>query len=163
MSASWHDIALVCRKGHVINGASRKHPEFNSAFCQHCGSEALSQCTRCQAHVRGEYHVEGVVVIGGEGFKPPAYCDGCGAAYPWTEARVRALTEYLELVGADPAERAWLSSSVGALMADSPETPLAVARWKRYLGKADKDVTVAVRDILADVMSDAAKSGLFGP
>jgi hypothetical protein len=157
---SWYDAALVCRKGHVINDSVQQFPQHNSAFCEKCGAEAVSQCAKCSEPIRGEYHVPGVITLSAS-YKPPPYCHKCGSAFPWTDALLRALSEYLEIVGATESEQSALTSSVPALVADSPETTVAVAKWKRYLAKAGKEVASGVKNILVDVISDVAKRSLF--
>ncbi|HUW13292.1 MAG TPA: DUF2321 domain-containing protein, partial [Anaerolineae bacterium] len=89
MGNSWYDTAQVCLNGHPVNDMVRAAPERNMDFCKECGARTITACQHCKAAIQGEYHVPGVFALGFP-YSPPAFCHNCGAAYPWTEARLGA-------------------------------------------------------------------------
>lgn len=159
-SASSHDTALVCRKGHLINDAMHSSPAYNTKFCEKCGAETISECQACRRPIRG-MKLGGPFLVHSPG--PPAFCNNCGTALPWTEASRRALSELLAMTGASDAEQAALRDSVPALASDSPETPVAVAKWKKFLAGAGKELASGLKDVLVHLATEAAKGKIFGP
>jgi hypothetical protein len=75
---------------------------------------------------------------------------------------MKAISELLSLSGVSDSDQAALRDSVPSLAADCAETPVAVAKWKRYLTSGGKQFASAFRDILVDVASETAKRSLFG-
>jgi hypothetical protein len=68
---------------------------------------------------------------------PPAFCVACGAAYPWTNERLAAARESVELLdGLSDQERDELRLSLDALIVDIPKTQIAALKAKRLLSKA---------------------------
>src|ERR1700679_4064379 len=79
------DTAQICRNGHAINECAESQPASNSKFCQRCGAPTITTCPKCQAKIRGYFHVPGVFSL--SKYSVPPYCHGCGSGYPWTAAR----------------------------------------------------------------------------
>jgi len=159
-AAGTHDTAQVCGKGHLVNDAMRSSPAYNAKFCAKCGTETISECPACHQPIQGlklggafRVHIPG----------PPAYCHNCGAAFPWTEASRRALSQLLAMSGASEADQAALRDSVPALVADSPETPVAILTWKKFLAGAGKQLAEGFKHTLLDLATEAAKRQIFGP
>ncbi len=154
------DRALVCRNGHVINSTSVRFPEHNDKFCSTCGAEAVSTCTGCAEPIRGFYW-------GGEPtfepWVPPAHCHNCGKRFPWTEARLRAISDLLALTDASDADKAALAGAVPALAAESPSTPVAVATWQKFLRGPGRQLASGFRDLIVQVAGAAVSAKLFGP
>jgi hypothetical protein len=68
----------------------------------------------------------------------PAHCDECGKPYPWTESRLAAAKELIELTEADPGEQETLKESLPALTGDTPQAQVAATRMRKFLlGSAD--------------------------
>jgi hypothetical protein len=155
-----HDRALVCRKGHLINDAMRSSPEYNTKFCEKCGAATISECPACRHPIQG-LKLGGAVRAHLPG--PAAYCHDCGAPFPWTEASRRALSDLLAMSGASEAEQAALRDSLPALAADSPETPVAVAKWRKFLAGAGKQMASGLKDVLVAIATEAVKGKIFGP
>ena len=62
------------------------------------------KCEYCQANIRGDYDVEGILYI--SHYIPPSYCHNCGHAYPWTETKIKMASEIIdELDELTPLER----------------------------------------------------------
>jgi len=144
------DIAIVCRKGHVVNDQSQMAPEQNAPFCAECGEATLDRCETCERAIRGYDHRYRRRV-----FRPPAYCDACGKPYPWTVAALAALEE----IGSEleSAEREELRRNVPDVIANTPRTPLAANAIKKVLAKAPQWVADAAKQIIVSVATEAAK------
>lgn len=149
--------AIVCRSGHVINGYATSYPDSSAKFCPSCGAPGVSACEKCSEPIRGAGSALYEPV-----YTPASYCRGCGAAYPWTEARLKALRDLVAESGASEEERARLSESLPALAAEGPGTAVAVLRWKKFLAGSGKGLMSFARDLLVNVASEAVKGQLFG-
>jgi hypothetical protein len=157
----WWDIAQVCTNGHLVNQRVIEERDHCQPFCDRCGTATVMACRRCRAPIRGEYHAPGIYCV--NPIAVPAYCLGCGAAYPWTERRIRAAKEVAdEIEHLKPQERELLKRSIDDLLVDTPRTELAVVRFKRLLAKAGEDTNIALREILVLVVSDAVRHGIWG-
>jgi len=94
----------------------------------------------------------------------PSYCHGCGRAFPWTTAKIKAAKEYAaEIEGLDDAERKQLQQAIDDLAAGGPRTELAASRFKRLMKKAGVAVGGRVYKVFVDVASDVAKKAIMGP
>ena len=81
-------VMQVCRHGHVITGLLQVVPGQGLSHCDRCGAETLAHCPTCGQGLAGSAYVPGLVPIGR--LRPPAYCSGCGARFPWTEVPATA-------------------------------------------------------------------------
>jgi hypothetical protein len=156
----WYDTAQVCLNGHVITSGIRTSPEEAAKYCSQCGAETITQCPQCHTDIRGYYHVPGVV--GGFRYVPPAFCHQCGKPYPWTESRLKAAEELIDLAEhVSVEEKRSLKNDLLALTCDTPRTNVAVAKMAEFLRKAGKEVGSAMRDILTNIASEAVRKALF--
>jgi hypothetical protein len=164
-SESWHDVALICTNGHVVNAASIDFPNGNKKHCTQCGAPTIDKCGNCGEKIQGEYHVPGVVRLGVRARQvAPAFCHGCGAGYPWTQARIQATIELLDLVqGLKDDEKTALSRSITDLTSETPRTQVAATRWKLFLHGTGKQVADAARSILVAIASETARKTIWGP
>ena len=157
---SWYDTAQVCENGHVSNSYAQQYPEHNKKFCPDCGKPTLTECSGCNAAIRGEYHVLGVVMV--SHFTPPAFCHECGTPFPWTEQRIRTAQELAEEAdNLDDKEKEALKQTFSDLTHDSPRTPLAVSTYKRLARKAGDAIGEGLKTILVEVACEAAKRQLW--
>jgi hypothetical protein len=93
----------------------------------------------------------------------PAYCGSCGAIFPWTRQRIEAAKQLADEAGRlSRRERELLKRSIDDLVRDTPATQLAAARFKRLAEKAGYGAAVAFREILVNVVSEAAKRAIWG-
>jgi len=159
VSDEGYDRALVCRKGHPINPSAGNLPQHNKAFCDKCGAPAVEKCASCQQPIQGYYW--GSLSI--DAYKPPSHCHNCGKPFPWTEARLRSISELLAMSGVSAADQAALRDSVADLVAESPGTPVAIAKWRKYLAGTGKQLLDSFRELLVDVAAEAVNRKLFGP
>ena len=94
---------------------------------------------------------------------PPAYYHNCGAAFPWTIAKLETAKEYAaELQGLDETEKCRLASAIDDLTIDGPRTELAAHRFKNLMGKAGQAVGTGLYKIVLDVATEAAIKAIMG-
>lgn len=155
-------IAQVCPNGHVATTAADRHPELREAFCSQCGDTTIMECPKCGTSIRGDYHIEGVIGFGGT-YEPPAYCHNCGSSFPWTERKIASAVDLVEFSDALPTEELeQFRADLTELTKDSPKTQLASLRFKKVMAKVGSSVASGVRDIVVDVLSEAAKKAIWG-
>ena len=93
---------------------------------------------------------------------PPAFCTSCGVAYPWTEERLSAARESVELLeGLSNEERDELRRSLDALIVDTPRTQVAALKAKRLIAKAGGPAVGALVDGIRSFAVAAAMRILF--
>lgn len=159
MSGS-HDVALICLNGHVITSGLRLSPELAQARCSRCGEETTSSCVSCGESIRGYYSVPGVIAF--HEYQRPAFCHGCGECFPWTKSMVEAARDLaLEESALNEDERKAWATTLDDLIADTPRTQLAAVRFKKYFAKAGAATAAAMREIVVEIASEAAKKVLF--
>jgi len=88
----WYDTAQICLNGHVITSSTTTSPELKRQLCDKCGAATITECPKCGANIRGDYHVPGEPTLG-ETYRLPKFCRDCGVAYPWTESSLKAAHE----------------------------------------------------------------------
>jgi hypothetical protein len=152
-----YDTAQICLNGHVINECAGTMPHHNTPHCSRCGAGTITACARCKTAIRGTYHLPGAVGFFGER-SAPVFCHQCGAAYPWTESRLKAARDLAnELEKLDAKDRELLSKSLDDIICETPQTPVAAMRFKRLMLKAGSVAVEGFRSILVDVLSEAVK------
>lgn len=153
-------VAEVCPNGHVTTSRADARPEQREPFCSRCGEATLTSCDCCAASIRGHYQVDGV--IGGLAYEPPAYCYNCGAAFPWTQRKIDGAMELLELdTVLSHAELLQMRTDLVELTKDTPKLQAASLRFKKAMSKAGVGVATGVREIVIDVLSEAAKKAIW--
>jgi hypothetical protein len=60
-----------------------------------------------------------------------------------------------------PDERYLLKRSIDDIVRDTPQTTVAVNRFKKLVAKAGKVAAEGLRDILVDIASEAAKKAIW--
>ncbi|KRB42058.1 DUF2321 domain-containing protein [Phenylobacterium sp. Root700] len=155
-------VAQVCPNGHVATSSADQYRELREEFCSKCGEATTTACPGCNASIRGYYYVEGVLSIGRE-YEPPAFCHACGKPFPWTERKVAAAVELVEVGGDLSSEEvAQFRSDLNEMTKDSPKTQIASLRFKKVMAKVGGGVASGVRDIVIDVLSETAKKAIWG-
>ncbi len=155
------DIAQICLNGHVITEMAGGHPEYRKQFCTECGEQTIMACQNCNTNIKGYHHVPGVIGI--FDYHKPKYCEKCGKAFPWTDRQLNAAKELIELTdNLNNDEKLELQSSITDLVKGGPQTVVAQAKYKKYIGKAGSEVAKGVRDILVDVVSETVKKAIWG-
>ena len=77
------DVMQVCRTGHVITDLFHTFPDRALSHCDRCGATTMTRCQTCGQELPGSVYVAESFPIGES--KPPQFCSGCGAAFPWTK------------------------------------------------------------------------------
>jgi hypothetical protein len=161
MSDSYYDVAQVCRNGHTITSMYASSPDLAKKYCPQCGEETITECPSCNQQIQGYYHVPGFFGVG-EKYKPPAFCHNCGQPYPWTKGRLEAAKELAqEAENLDEQEREQLARSLDDIIRDTPRTQVAANRFKRLMAKAGRGTAQAMREIVVDIATEAAKKAIF--
>lgn len=155
-------LAEICPNGHVVTASADQYPEHREKFCSKCGEETLTQCPYCKSTIRGQY--ESSRFGGSFGYTRPAHCHNCGSPFPWTGRKLDGVIEYLQ-AGADltTEEIQQLRTDLTDLTKDdSPKTQVASLRFKKVMAKVGTSVATGVREIIVDVLSEAAKKAIWG-
>lgn len=157
---SHYKTAQICLNGHMATSNIEFH-ELKSKFCSQCGAETITACPACKAPIRGYYYIEGVISIDEPSVHP--FCHNCGNEYPWAAAKIKAardMADELDELSVDERER--LKGTLDDLIRNTPQTEAAAVRFKKLLTKVGKGAAGAMRDIVVDIASEAAKKALLG-
>jgi hypothetical protein len=153
-----YDVAQICLNGHVVTAMAGHVPERMRNFCEDCGAATITECPSCDQSIPGFYLNSAII---GSHYEPPAFCGDCGKPFPWTERRLEAGRELaFEAEHLSGEERQQLADSLNDLTRDTPKTQVAAGRFRRLAAKAGVETGNALRTVLVDVMSDAAKKAL---
>jgi hypothetical protein len=127
---SHYKPAAICRRGHV-QAANVEWTPFGEK-CPTCGAKVIAQCESCGHRIRGYYFVPGVVG-GGDPYKPPDFCDKCGAPHPWVsrQGRIYELQNRLESEDLNPADELVVREALDALLSPDLEEEEERVRWAR--------------------------------
>jgi len=91
-----------------------------------------------------------------------SFCHDCGKPYPWTEGRLKAARDLAgEMEKLDTSEREALSKSLDDLVRETPQTQVAVTRFKKLMTKAGSVAAESFRKILVDVLAETIKKQLW--
>ena len=155
-------IAQISPNGHVATNTADQHPEQQEAYCSRCGEATIIDCPSCRTSIRGFYD-EGKLIYVGPKYTPPSFCYNCGNAFPWTERKIASAVELIE-VGAELSseELQEFRTDLSELTKDSPKTQVASLRFKKVMTKVGTSIASGVRDIVVDVLSEAAKKAIWG-
>lgn len=151
------NVALICVHGHLATGTIRySEPEDLGAYCATCGARTIEACPACAAPIPGVSPMYGGL------WTSPAFCVTCGTAYPWTDERLAAARESIELLdGLTDHEREELRQSLDALVVDIPGTQVAALKAKRLIAKASGPAVGALVEGIRSFAVAAALKVLF--
>ena len=149
--------ATICFNGHVMS----IYYANSQPYCSKCGKETYSYCEKCKAPIRGHYEVSGIVDLTGR-YDKPYYCYNCGAPYPWTQRILDNAVELLSLEDElDEQTKQIIKEAIPTLMIESPDTPIAAAKFKNGMDKASQFAKNLFYQLLVDVISETAKKIIF--
>jgi len=153
-----YDTAQICENGHVINRWHTSSPEYDEKFCNKCGAPTIANCPACNATIRGDVLDD----FPNLNFEAPKFCPNCGKPYPWTQSILATATELVnELENINESDKAILVTSINDLVRETPSAPVAATRFKKLMVKVGTTTASVFRDILVDVLSEAAKKTMF--
>lgn len=148
----YYDTAQICEGGHTCNLTVNEHPESNQKFCPGCNAKVISTCPKCNTPIRGLYVKSWEESIQNnkvydpfdcsystasitkreyltENYVVPAYCQNCGAPYPWTQAILlegEGIIDILYDLTLDQKEQ--LKSFIPDLLVEKPGNRLAALK-----------------------------------
>ncbi len=161
---AYYDVDQVCLNGHVINDRYNESPQNNKKHCPECGELTITQCINCHADIPGYYNSTKVAALYTE--PAPSYCHNCGKPYPWTENKLKAAKELIELqeqwqkLGKE--EQASIEKSLADITKDTPQATVGATRLNKLLVKIGSGAGDALKQIFVDVASETAKKVLLG-
>jgi len=153
---SFYNSATICKKGHVISSTASDY----TPYCKLCGSESISKCQHCDTPLRGSYENE--ISIEWNYLSPP-YCYACGKPFPWTETLINNAVELISLDDnlSDEIKRI-IKNALPDLIVETPSTPVAAAKYKKFIPSAAKYIQDGLKNLLIDVTSETVKKSLWG-
>ena len=141
-------IAQICLNGHCITDSVDMCPQLSQKFCQKCGAATITACPSCQASIRGDYDIPGVITIGYK-YKVPSYCYSCGKPYPWTQAAIDATKALIEEEqDLTKLQQSQLVEILPDIITETPKTKLAAARFKKALLAVGKFTAEGLRQFV---------------
>jgi hypothetical protein len=152
-----YDNAQVCTNGHIITQFADREPEHLQNFCEKCGAATIRACPKCSKKIQGFNYSSST-----SRRQAPPFCYECGTPFPWT-AQILATAQRLAEEDAhfSVEEREQFQESLTAIVKQTPNSPLAVSRFKKLLTKGGRVLSDGLRDILVDVMSEAVKKAIW--
>lgn len=155
-----YGVAQICLNGHVVNDNSNEYPEHNEQFCSECSQPTITACPSCNASIRGHYHVPSVISARVM-TKAPKYCHACGKPYPWTEEKLKATRDMIELdEQLNAEEKRDFKDILPDLATETPRSKLAVVKMKAFLQKSG--AASVIRDFIIDLASETIKKMIAG-
>lgn len=149
-----YDIAQICLNGHTINATARIAPERNEEYCSKCGQKTLTACPACGASVRGLHRSDNDSFD----FSFPNYCFKCGSAFPWTQRKMFAICEIVDMSdGLTGEEKELIKSGLPEIVSDTPRTEAASLAVKKALSKMSRDSRLVVGEKILDLAGENAK------
>lgn len=149
----YHPVTF-CKRGHLTSLDSLDE----TPYCEQCGAENISKCTNCESPIRGskisyQYYF---------GYSEPSYCYNCSKPYPWTQEVIENAIELISLDDQiDENSKTIIKNTFPDLIVETPSTPVATAKFKKFSSGATNYIKDGLRDLLIDVVSDTAKKILW--
>ena len=160
MTDAYYATAQICCNGHVIT-KDTSDTEKLSPYCSKCGAKTITECPNCHAPIRGAYCMPGAFLAYAH-YTPPAYCCQCGHPFPWTEAKLKAAQDLLyESEELSPEEMSKLATSLPDIVVETPKTIVSANRLSRILRKVSPEIASGVREILINIVVEAAKKTIW--
>lgn len=158
MRSGGYDVAQVCLNGHVINARSEGYPEKNAKFCPDCGEGTITTCQDCSKKIRGE--PTDVFSIGFT-FPAPNYCRECGKPYPWTQRKIEAFRELVDVLSLNKDYKTVMLDGITDIVRDTPRTEVVCVKFSRIISKLKQQEPQLI-SMLSNIATDRAKELLSG-
>ena len=164
MAEYWN--GKICLNGHVVDYGNGE----KDSFCSKCGSQVLDSCTHCNTKIRGASKHWSAMVGSAvsyfdakpENMKVPFYCRNCSEPYEWTNRILESSVSLISMdENVDESIKELIKSAIPDLLVETPETPVAIAKYKMYIPKINKTVSDSLYQLLIDFMAETAKRALF--
>jgi hypothetical protein len=96
----------------------------------------------------------------GISYTPPDYCSNCGEAYPWTNAKLEAAQQVIDLEkDLTDEDKNNLKSCIKAIISNTPKTVVAAITFKRITSKMCEESAKALKEIL-DIGPETTKKAI---
>lgn len=153
----YYDKATICVNGHVISSSEANYTKY----CQLCGIDTISECRNCQIPIRGLFNLVDWPSL--SEYERPFYCYDCGSPFPWTS---QILDNAVELVDLDEELtdeiKDIIKSSLPNLLIETPTTPVAVAKYRKFMGSASVFVKDGMKNLLIGAVNESVKKSIWG-
>lgn len=160
--SAYYEVAQICMNGHVITSLLKEKPVHSQKYCSQCGASTITTCPKCNKEIRGSYYAPNWVQDYDGIYKKPSFCHNCGTAYPWMDLKLKAARDLSdEFENLTPDERDLLKKSLDDIVRDTPQTTVSALRFKKIATKAGSIAASALKDILVDIASEAAKKVIW--
>ena len=161
MHQGHYETAQICLNGHVITSGTESFGQGMQEFCDICGKRTITECPECKSSIRGKYKNPDIVDL--LDFDAPNFCFACGKPFPWTESKLDATRELIEMESKlDDKDKEILKNSLDDIITENPKTRLAATKFKLIMGKVGKETGKALLDITVDIASETAKRIVLG-
>jgi hypothetical protein len=148
-----YDTAQICCKGHMINDAVKRYPEFSKDYCPDCGEPTITACPNCENPIQGV--LEDSLSL--KQPEPPKFCKYCGQPFPWTEQAISAAMELAEEFDTlDDDDKKELKKNIDDVLKDTPRTDVAVMKLKKLFLKAGDEAPPMFKAALINIVTQAA-------
>lgn len=153
----------VCLNGHQ-QSSSVKWGQEVSGFCEQCGEKLISSCPNCGYPISGNFDVTDDTLVDftwmSRKIPVPNYCHECSKPYPWTQTRIQATQEIIDLSELYEAGKQDFKSSIKDLLVDTPRTKIATFKYNKYIQKMGEFAGNSLKEVLVVIASEAAKKSI---
>ena len=151
-----YDIQQVCLNGHWITDAYIGKSSLRKNFCTKCGEPTIIRCPKCEKTIKGYNNLYRY------SDEKPKFCEYCGEAMPWTSRGLDEIKEYVEeAVGLTSDERTKLLEAFTNILRDTPKTPRAAEKVRKYVDSLKEPAQQVILTILKTLVVDGAKHIVF--
>lgn len=152
----YYENATICLNGHTISETTANYTDF----CSKCGKSTISVCTNCNEPIRGMYCEPASLIFD---YEKPSYCFKCGNPFPWTETLIQNAIELISLdENLSDEDKEIIKNALPDLIVDTPTSPVATAKYKKFIPKAAQYIQDGMRNLLVDVVSETIKKSIWG-
>lgn len=89
-------------------------------------------------------------------YRVPAYCEGCGTAFPWTQRAIKAAKDFAELE-LDDHDKEEFMRNVDIVALETPQTKVAATKIFRILAKLSGPAKDTLQELVVNIASETAK------
>lgn len=151
---SFH-YATICNNGHVASTFVYDY----IPYCEKCGEKTISDCLKCGTGIRG---VPDTLNFPIHDYKAPSYCFSCGQAFPWTETLIKNAVKLISLDdNLSDEHKDIIKNALPDLIVEKPTSPVATAKYKKFIPGAAKYIQDGLKNLLVDVVSETVKKSLW--
>lgn len=151
----YYKNATICLNGHTVSDTEANYTDF----CSKCGKSTFSICTNCSEPIRGMFCEPEAFIFE---FEKPSYCFKCGNPFPWIEILINNAVELISLdENLSNEDKEIIKNALPDLIIETPTSPLATAKYKKFIPKAAQYIQEGIRNLLVDVASETVKKSLW--